>query len=407
MTILDFGLTEGLAAVGGAVLLGLLVQGVWKARKASPRQADPPDAARVEPAMGGNAGGSAGGSGSGGGGTIVRPGGAGGRSGPAGGSALHGPGGTDAEARANPQGPETVPDGLRDADGSLAADDNSPLRVPLPRKAARLDPLIDAIAMLTLDAPVTGDLALVHLPPSRRAGAKPFLIEGLNAQSNEWELPAAGQRYSEFQAGVQMANRSGALNEIEYSEFVQKLQGFADGVGAMAELPDMLDVVARGRELDSFASDHDAQLSLTLSANGAAWSLGYLQQCAGRRGFVPGVLPGRLVLPGAQEGSPAVLVLAFDSQIALQDDPSAASVRAVQLSLDVPQTAETAEPFPAWHEAARLLAADMDASMVDDSGRPITLHAFAAIGQDVAKLYVALTSRDLAAGSAAARRLFS
>lgn len=407
MTILDFGLTEGLAAVGGAVLLGLLVQGVWKARKASPRQADPPDSARVEPAMGGNAGGNAGGSGSGGGGTIVRPGGAGGRSGPAGGSALHGPGGTDAEARANPQSPETVPDGLRDADGSLAADDNSPLRVPLPRKAARLDPLIDAIAMLTLDAPVTGDLALVHLPPSRRAGAKPFLIEGLNAETNEWELPAAGQRYSEFQAGVQMANRSGALNEIEYSEFVQKLQGFADGVGAMAELPDMLDVVARARELDSFASDHDAQLSLTLSANGAAWSLGYLQQCAGRRGFVPGVLPGRLVLPGAQDGSPAVLVLAFDSQVALQDDPSAASVRAVQLSLDVPQTAETAEPFPAWHEAARLLAADMDASMVDDSGRPITLHAFAAIGQDVAKLYVALTSRDLAAGSAAARRLFS
>ena len=400
MTMLDFGLTEGLAAVGGAVLLGLLVQGVWKARKASPRQADPPDAARVEPAMGG----SAGGVGSAGGGTIVRP---GGRPGPAGGSALGGSAATDAQARGNPQGPETVPDGLHDADGTLASDDHSPLRVPLPRKAARLDPLIDAIAALTLDAPVTGDLALVHLPPSRRAGAKPFLIEGLNAQTNDWELPAAGQRYSEFQAGVQMANRSGALNEIEYSEFVQKLQGFADGVGAMAELPDMLDVVARARELDSFASDHDAQLSLTLSANGAAWSLGYLQQSAGRRGFVPGVLPGRLVLPGAQDGSPAVLVLAFDSQVALQDDPSAASVRAVQLSLDVPQTAETAEPFPAWHEAARLLAADMDASMVDDSGRPITLHAFAAIGQDLAKLYVALASRDLAAGSAAARRLFS
>ena len=411
MTMLDFGLTEGLAAVGGAVLLGLLVQGVWKARKASPRQADPPDAARVEPAMGGNPGGNPGGNaggsgGVGGGGTLVRPGGAGGRSGPAGGRVLDGPAVHDAQANANPRGHESLPEGLH-ADGTLAADDHSPLRAPLPRKAARLDPLIDAIAMLTLDAPVTGDLALVHLPPSRRAGAKPFLIEGLNAQTNEWELPAAGQRYSEFQAGVQMANRSGALNEIEYSEFVQKLQGFADGVGAMAELPDMLDVVARARELDSFASDHDAQLSLTLSANGAAWSLGFLQQCAGRRGFVPGVLPGRLVMPGAHDGSPAVLVLAFDSQVALQDDPSAASVRAVQLSLDVPQTAESAEPFPAWHEAARLLAADMDASMIDDSGRPITLHAFAAIGQDLAKLYVALASRDLAAGSAAARRLFS
>jgi len=73
----------------------------------------------------------------------------------------------------------------------------------------------------------------------------------------------------------------------------------------------------------------------------------------------------------------------------------------------VPQTPEEAEPFPAWHQAARLLAADMDAAMIDDSGRPITLHAFASIGNDLATLYTALASRDLAAGSAAARRLFS
>ena len=204
-----------------------------------------------------------------------------------------------------------------------------------------------------------------------------------------------------------MANRSGALNEIEYSEFVQKLQAFAEAVGAMAELPDMLDVVARARELDAFANDHDAQLTLVLRANGAAWSVGYIQQSAGRHGFVPGVLPGRLVMPGLEDGSPAVLVLGFDSQVALSDDPGAAAVREVQLSLDVPQTAEAAEPFPAWHEAARLLAADMDATMIDASGRPITLHAFAAIGEDLRQLYRALESRDLAAGSAAARRLFN
>jgi hypothetical protein len=49
----------------------------------------------------------------------------------------------------------------------------------------------------------------------------------------------------------------------------------------------------------------------------------------------------------------------------------------------------------------------MDASMIDDSGHPILLHAFATIGEDLAKLYAALAARDLAAGSAAARRLFS
>ena len=374
--MMDFTLAEGLAIVGGVVLLGVLANGVYQARKASPRQADEVDPGqRVDPQMGGSPQ-----AGAGQGGGAV-------------GSLAHtdpGPGGRSHDP--TDFDPTALPLDLRPA---------------APRKTARLDPLIDAIATLALEAPVTGELALVHLPPSRRAGSKPFLIEGLNRDTGDWELPAAGQRYGEFQAGVQLANRSGALNQIEYSEFVQKLQGFADGVGAMAELPDMLDVVARARELDGFAGDHDAQLSLALRANGAAWSVGYLQQIAGRHGFIPSVLPGRLVMPGAEDASPPVLVLQFDQQVALSDDPAAASVREVQLSLDVPQTPEAAEPFPAWHQAARLLAADMDAAMIDDSGRPITLHAFASIGNDLATLYAALASRDLAAGSPAARRLFS
>ena len=49
----------------------------------------------------------------------------------------------------------------------------------------------------------------------------------------------------------------------------------------------------------------------------------------------------------------------------------------------------------------------MDADVVDDNGRPITLQAFDVIGAELAQLYDALAARELAAGSAAARRLFS
>ena len=101
------------------------------------------------------------------------------------------------------------------------------------------------------------------------------------------------------------------------------------------------------------------------------------------------------------------MVLSFDAQAALADDPNTTAVRKLQLSLDVPQTPEAAEPFPLWHESARRLAADVDAIMVDDEGRAVTLHAFAGIGEDLKLLYQQLAERDLAAGSAAARRLFS
>ncbi|WP_428423888.1 cell division protein FtsZ [Methylibium sp.] len=290
-------------------------------------------------------------------------------------------------------------------------EDSAPPRLEptLVRRAGvpRLDALIDAIATLTVDSPVSGETAIAHLPPARRAGSKPLLVEGLNAETGEWEMPAPGQRYGEFQAGVQLANRSGALNEIEYSEFVQKVQAFAEPLGALPDFPDMLDVVARARELDAFAGQHDAQLALRLVSRAAAWSLGYVQQHAARHGFMVGVLPGRLVLASAEDAAPPVLTLQFDPQAALADEPSQAAVRELTLSFDVPQTAADAAPFEAWCAAGQALSAELDAAMYDDGGQPLQPAAFASIGQALETLYAALAERDLAAGSPAARRLFS
>jgi hypothetical protein len=358
-----------LAVVAAIALVGIGVHAVWSARKSRPRMAEPvtvPRAAvvddRREPSLGDP-------------GTGAAPGGG------------------------------VEPDGPVLADEPPAAE-----LVPPPpgvRPGARLDALVDAIVPVTLDAPVSGEIAVAHLPGSRRAGKKPMDIEGLNADTGRWEPPAHGRRYSEFQAGVLLANRFGPLNEIEYSEFVHKVQAFAEGVGAMADFPDMLEVVGRARELDTFARPLDAQLTLVLRAHSVAWSVGYVQQCAARQGFVPGVVPGRLVVPGEGEGDPPMLVLTFDPQAALADDPQNAAVRELTLTLDVAQTPQAAEPFPAWHRVATLLAQEMDATLSDDIGVPITLQAFDAIARQLDELYGVLESRDLPAGSAAARRLFS
>lgn len=340
-------LTTALALAGLLLLLALGLHGWWQTRRAQPRKAVPGPATteRVEPALGA------------------------------------------AEVASAPLEPVA----LRMA----------------PRRVPRLDALIDAIVPLALEAPISGEMALAHLPPTRRAGSKPFYVEGLDAESGQWEPFTPGHRYGELQAGVQLASRSGALNEIEYSEFVQKVETFAEAVGASADVPDMLEVAARARELDGLTGPLDAQLTVTLRSNGVAWSVGYVQQVAARLGFVTGAVPGRMVLPAAEEGAPPMLVLSVDPQAALAEEPQAAAVRECVLVLDVPQTPESAEPFPAFHRAATTLADDLDATAIDDQGQPITLHAYAAIGHELQQLYRQLEALDLAAGSAASRRLFS
>jgi hypothetical protein len=336
----------GLAVAGGLVLAAVVAHGAWTSRKNAPRQADP-DGPATEPA-----------------------------------------------------GP--VEPGLNDDALGTAG-----LQIPALKKELALDALIDVIAPIALESPVSGDAALAALPPTRRAGSKPFLIEGMNVKTSHWEPPMPGQRYSAFQAGVQLANRAGALNEIEYSEFVMKVQAFCDLVNGAPEFPEMLDEVARARELDQFASAHDAQLGFTLRARNAAWSPGYVQQNAARLGFVPGVIPGRMVLPASVAGMPPVLGLAFDSQAALAEDPAQSAIRELSLSLDVPQVSREEQPFVRMREAAIGLAATMDGVITDDHGNPLMGDAMDQIGAELEALYDTLEGRDLAVGSPLARRLFS
>jgi hypothetical protein len=310
--------------------------------------------------------------------------------------------------------PESQYDGdsLRSKDPMLTNSelDRGPLTLPSSARRAVMDSLIDVIATIALDGhgnAISGEAALAAMPSTRRVGSKPFLIEGYNLRTLAWEQPLAGQRYGGFQAGVQLANRSGALNEIEYSEFVVKTQAFSDAIGATPEFPEMHEEVARARELDHFASEHDAQLGFTIRARNASWSPGYINQTAARLGFVAGSIAGRMVLPASEEGMAPVLVLSFDSQAALAEDPAQSAIRDISLHLDVAQVDRAEQPFERMREAASALAQTMEGVVTDDNGQPLAAQTMDGIGVAVQTLYDTLEQRELSAGSLLARRLFS
>ena len=180
-----------------------------------------------------------------------------------------------------------------------------------------------------------------------------------------------------------------------------------DAINAAPDFPDMLQEVARARELDQFASDHDAQLSFMLRARHAAWSPGYVQQNAARVGFVVGAMPGRLVLPASAPGLPPVLTLGYDTQAALAEDPDQSAIRDITLSLDVAQVHRSEQPFARLREVAAALCEAMDGVLCDQNGTPLPAMAMDPIAADLELLYDQLDQRDLSAGSVLARRLFS
>lgn len=274
-----------------------------------------------------------------------------------------------------------------------------------------LDPMLDVLADIELEHPVPGEAVLAHMPATRRVGSKPYAVEGWS-EDGWWESPQPGGMYRALRAGVQLANRAGALNEIEYSEFVMKTQTLADALaGATTEFADMRDAIARARELDVFASENDVQLSITLRARGAAWSAGYVQQHAARVGFIPGVLPGRMVQPmsshHATVSQPPLLSLQYDPLSAQSADPLLTAIRSITLMLDVTQVPRAEQPYARMRAVAARLAETMGGDLVDDEGRALSEAALGGIAHELERLYDRLDARDIPAGSALARRLFS
>ncbi|WP_179405247.1 cell division protein ZipA C-terminal FtsZ-binding domain-containing protein [Burkholderia guangdongensis] len=267
-----------------------------------------------------------------------------------------------------------------------------------------VDRRIDCIVPIRLAGPLAGDKILPSAQRLRRAGSKPVHIEG-KPEGGNWELLQNGVRYEELRAAAQLANRSGALNELEFSEFVTGVQQFADAIDGAPEFPDMMETVSMARELDGFAAQCDAQLSINVMSDGAPWSANYVQAVASQDGLLLSRDGTRFVKLDAKQNP--VFMLQFGDTNFLRDDLTYKGGNMITLVLDVPVAEEDILPFRLMCDYAKSLSERIGARVVDDQHRTLPESALLAIEQQLMKLYAKLEEAGIPAGSPVTRRLFS
>ncbi|MFJ1251276.1 cell division protein ZipA C-terminal FtsZ-binding domain-containing protein [Cupriavidus sp. CuC1] len=325
-----------------------------------------------------------------------------------------------AEKSGQPAGPTEPHDA---ADHEERAEQVKPKQEPAPAKEpqpepvaldgqptpAVIDPLIDCIVPLHLERKSSGDRILPLTGRLRRAGTKQVHIEGLRSEANAWEPVTAGHQYEDLQVAVQLANRGGALNALEFSEFVNAVEALAEALDASAELPDMTETVANGRELDAFAASCDVQLGVNVISDGAPWSAAYVQTVATQDGLVLSRDGTRFTRyqANAEGVQRALFTLQFGDTNFLRDDLTAKAGRQITLLLDVPSAAQATKPFKTVCEYGYSLAQRMGAQLVDDNMRPLSESSFVAIFGQLQTLYDKLEARGMPAGSPVTLRLFS
>ncbi|MEO6353513.1 MAG: cell division protein ZipA C-terminal FtsZ-binding domain-containing protein [Burkholderiaceae bacterium] len=269
-------------------------------------------------------------------------------------------------------------------------------QMPLPAQDLPVDPLIDCNIPLMLEGVVHGEQIMPALQTLTHIGSKPIHFIGLR-QDQIWEAVRSGGIYSALQAGVQLANRSSALNELEYSDLVMRLRAVADTLGAEPDVPDMTEVVDIAGELHRFIVEHDAQLGINVQSNGAPWALHSLHAILEKQGFALRA-DGRFCMPDGDGGN--LFLLSTNAT------PGAATTARLTLLLEVPCVAPLRDGFGAMTACAKLLASKLGGSVVDDGSQILTEQALADIAAQVAAFYDDMETAEIPAGSNRAQRLF-
>jgi hypothetical protein len=177
------------------------------------------------------------------------------------------------------------------------------------------------------------------------------------AVSGDWEPVRHGIVYTKLQGGVQLASRTTALNELEYSELVTRLRSMCDEIGAEPQIPDMIEVMAEARNLHRFVAAHDAQLGVNLAANGAPWAITTLVGALEKQGF--DVRPdGRFVMPDGEGGQ----LFTLSTNVS----PAEETTSRLTLLLDVPCVTPAKDGFGAMTACAKALVQRLDGIVVDD-----------------------------------------
>jgi hypothetical protein len=275
--------------------------------------------------------------------------------------------------------------------------DDDPLAMADGARDLSVDERIDCAVALDVDGAIRGEKILPVIMSLRHIGGKPVHFIG-QLEDGSWENVRFGGVYLELRAGIQLANRSGPLNELEYSEFVSRLRQAADDLGAEPDVPDMAAVMQAAAELHRFTEEYDAQLGVNVQSAGAPWELSTLMTALERQGF-DARPDGRLVMPDGEGG----ILFSLHTNAPMNAETTAR----LTLLLNVPCVMPERDGLGAMVACARALAARLDGVVVDDAGQALSDEALAAIAAQVDSFCDAMEAADIMPGSGRALRLFS
>lgn len=274
---------------------------------------------------------------------------------------------------------------------SAGDDEDDPIEV---------DPATEMVIDISFAQPVPSDQLHAATHAVKRVGNKPVRLFAEREGGGHRARLRANESYASMQLAVLLANRSGPLTEIEWSELWTIAQGLAERFDGAIEGPEQSEVVARAAELDAVCARLDGMVGLALQLPGAL-DVAEVSRALEEVGFLR---HGKQLAWMSELGIPRFTAL-FNGQ--LPGDVQSAGVDRVELVLDLPNSPMDDQAFSRMAGVGRHLAATLNGELLDDHGKPVAEGMDHAIDKQLLQRYQQLADAGFSAGEARTARLFS
>lgn len=287
----------------------------------------------------------------------------------------------------------------------------APVATPPIRKSeseipAPIDAHIDYVVRLDFAEPVEAGVLRVAL--GEPDSGKTVIWRGLDPAGQWEEVSAARDRvqFSSLYGALQLADRAGALTVEALNQFSGQVQGMAETLMAVAQLPERQPALDQAARLDEFCADVDILVGVNVIA---------LEQ-----NTFPGTKIRALAEAGGfklqDDGSfqyfneHGAMLYSLTNQEATPftaDEMKHLTTHGLTLLFDVPRIPNGLRSFDHMILFARQLSDSLKGMLVDDNLRPLTDEGIAKIKQQISLIYGKMEKHGIPAGSARAQRLFS
>lgn len=214
-----------------------------------------------------------------------------------------------------------------------------------------------------------------------------------------------GQAYDEVHLLLQLADRQGAMTEVEVVPFVQAVEAAAAQVGGRVAVPPVPEVLTHARSLDEFCAGVDIQMAVhVVSRTGGEFAGSKLRGLLEAAGFK---LKADGLFHLADDTGNTLLTLSnFGAKPFAADQLKTLLTHGVTFWLDVPRVANGPQIFDRLLSAAKHLADAVDGVLVDDQRRPLGEVVLTNIRSKIGEVQQSMAKNQIPAGGRRALRLF-